>query len=217
MSVLIIRIGGYLNKLVTDIAGDWLNLMAQFKKDGSKLSNRITEARLISCPIPMIIILIWPFDVFTRWASCCLFLVIAITDILDGWVAREYNMVTDLGKALDPCVDKVLVLMMLIPLWTIYPTMHYLMLITFFSELMVSFMVFRAKHNGVKVAASAFGKFRMVVQCIVIVLLLMPIWANSDWCYVAMLASTVVSLLSLISYGVIFYREYVANQIESQD
>ena len=68
------------------------------------LPNKLTMARIIAIPI-FIVVLMMEF----RYAATIIFILAALTDMLDGHIARKYNLVTNLGKFLDPIADKVLV------------------------------------------------------------------------------------------------------------
>ena len=71
------------------------------------LPNKLTMARILLVPL-FVVFYFLPFD-FAPYVAVALFVVAACTDFLDGYIARKYNLVTDLGKLLDPIADKTLV------------------------------------------------------------------------------------------------------------
>ena len=72
------------------------------------LPNRLTLARILLTPVCVAVIMLKTVP-FTDLIGAFLFLLIAITDMLDGKIARKYNLITDFGKFLDPLADKFLV------------------------------------------------------------------------------------------------------------
>ena len=68
--------------------------------------NRLTVARILMAPL-FLWVLLWEFP-FHYLAACVIFVIAAITDLLDGRIARRMGLVTDLGKFLDPIADKML-------------------------------------------------------------------------------------------------------------
>ena len=72
------------------------------------LANLLTYGRLVAVPA-VVGLLFWPEDHWSRWAALAVFAVAAITDYLDGYVARTYGQQSALGRMLDPIADKLLV------------------------------------------------------------------------------------------------------------
>lgn len=103
------------------------------------------------------------------------FLVAAITDFLDGWVARRFNMITDLGKFMDALTDKILVLGMfvaflsnrILPAWSLL-----LILFILTREFLITGLRLIAVRRGVVLAAEKSGKLKMVFQIVSISVLL---------------------------------------------
>ena len=96
-----------------------------------------------------------------RWAAAVLFIVAASTDKVDGWMARKYNQVTELGKLMDPIADKLLTCAALFLL----------------REVGITVMRFFVIDKGGKVIAAAWpGKLKTLFQCIGLSMLLLPVW-----------------------------------------
>ncbi|MGB3790094.1 MAG: CDP-diacylglycerol--glycerol-3-phosphate 3-phosphatidyltransferase [Phormidesmis sp.] len=140
----------------------------------------ITVSRLLGVPI-VLVALLDPTD-FRRWLSVIAFVIFAGTDWLDGYLARKLNQVTDLGKFLDPLVDKLLVMAPLmalvgmgeIPAWGVFLILA--------RELTISgWRVNPAFQQGKVPGAGIWGKAKTVVQIVAIALLLAPLgsaWQN---------------------------------------
>jgi CDP-diacylglycerol--glycerol-3-phosphate 3-phosphatidyltransferase len=104
----------------------------------------------------------------SSFALFVIYVVIALTDLVDGIIARKFNMVTELGKELDPMADKVLVFLMLfafyrislLPLWVILPV--------FLRDIYVNFLRRRSKLLNIKFKTSNVAKAKTAVQMIFI-------------------------------------------------
>ena len=72
------------------------------------LPNILTYGRLVAVPA-VVALLFWPEDYWSRWFALAIFVVAAITDYLDGYLARAYAQQSVLGRMLDPIADKLLV------------------------------------------------------------------------------------------------------------
>ena len=137
------------------------------------LPNRLTMLRIILIPFMMFFYLasFIPFGI-GKIVALVIFIVAALTDLLDGKIARKRNLVTDLGKFLDPIADKLLtsaVLFMLIVDGTI-PAPYGVIVVTIIiaREFMVSALRLIAASKGTVLAADIWGKTKTFVQMIAI-------------------------------------------------
>jgi CDP-diacylglycerol---glycerol-3-phosphate 3-phosphatidyltransferase len=143
------------------------------------LPNILTVARIAITPVIALLPFIegyWP-----KLICLVIFIAAAITDILDGILARRNNQVSDFGKALDPIADKLLLLATLVPIWWISQQRHDLYDIPVWGSIplwvcmlllgreiaMTAFRVW-AKGRGVVIAAQGPGKLKTVFQHIFI-------------------------------------------------
>ncbi|NLG37811.1 MAG: CDP-diacylglycerol--glycerol-3-phosphate 3-phosphatidyltransferase [Clostridiales bacterium] len=135
------------------------------------LANKITLARIIVVPF-FLFTLLAPFAYHDLWAAL-LFFIAAITDVLDGWIARRQNHVSNFGKVFDPIADKLIVLAALVPL-TQRGAVHVLITIVLIGrELLVSGLrIVAVSANGRVISASWLGKAKTISQDTAIVLIL---------------------------------------------
>ena len=141
------------------------------------LPNGITIARIAATPI--IFALILSKDFSTLLIAFVLFVVAAVTDLWDGYLARRRGEITDFGKLADPIADKLLVVatflpfyifshrpntadVAVVPAWGTLPL--WVLLVVFGRELLVTIFRALAKRRGVVIAAGREGKFKALVQ-----------------------------------------------------
>jgi CDP-diacylglycerol--glycerol-3-phosphate 3-phosphatidyltransferase len=149
------------------------------------LPNRITLSRICLIPIMMFFLLV-DFNFYPEpihWGSfqlsvnhlvaAVIFLLAASTDGIDGYIARKYNMVTNLGKLLDPLADKLLVSAVLISLVELGRCDSWIAIVIISREFAVTGLRQIALLEGKVVAASKWGKIKTVVQIVAISLLLL--------------------------------------------
>jgi CDP-diacylglycerol--glycerol-3-phosphate 3-phosphatidyltransferase len=140
------------------------------REDALNLPNLLTFARIVA--IPLVLVLLdrgGPRDCF--WAAL-LFAGAAITDFLDGYLARKRNLVSVLGKFLDPLADKLIVmatLVWLVPMGRIEPWVVVLLLAR---ELAITGLRSIAASEGVVIAAGEEGKAKTALQMIGILMLM---------------------------------------------
>ncbi len=108
----------------------------------------------------------------SRWGCLGLFLLAALTDWLDGYVARRFNQVSDLGKILDPLVDKLLILAPLLALVQLQEIPAWSVFLILLRELGIAgWRVNQATVSG----ANLWGKLKTVTQILAVAALLMPL------------------------------------------
>jgi len=144
------------------------------------LPNKLTVMRICLIPFVMFFYLanFIPYGI-GKIVALVIFIIAALTDLLDGKIARKYNLVTNLGKFLDPIADKILtstVLFMLIADGTIpAPWGVIVVSIIIAREFMVSALRLLAASKGTVLAADIWGKAKTMVQMIAIpVCMLIP-------------------------------------------
>lgn len=117
-----------------------------------------------------------------RWAAAILFIIAASTDKLDGWMARKYNQVTELGKLMDPIADKLLTCGTLIVAAAFNEFGNQILgwvvtALFLIREIGITVMRFLVIDTGGKViAASQAGKYKTLSQCIGLAMLMLPMW-----------------------------------------
>ena len=142
------------------------------------LPNKLTVFRM--CMVPLLVIFMYLPIPGKYLISLIIFLLAAITDALDGNIARKYNLVTDFGKFMDPLADKLLVIAALICLIEVNLVAGWIVLIIIARELAVSIMRAIAAADGKVIAAGNSGKIKTVVQMLSIVLLLLGAYLDSS-------------------------------------
>lgn len=139
------------------------------------LANAITVLRIVLVPVLIWQLMSTPGWVAPeRWLSLALFIVIAATDGLDGALARRRNLVTNLGKILDPIADKVLILGSLAALSALGQIEWWVTLVIAVRELAVTVYRLTVVRHRI-IAASAGGKFKTILQSITIGLFVSPL------------------------------------------
>lgn len=184
------------------------------------LPNKFTLFRIICVPVYLVITVAidWGSDSLARMISASFFVLISLTDTLDGYIARKYNMITNFGKFLDPLADKFIVFAGLLAILVEYPYLSKIFIwpaaIVMFRELAVTSMRLIVAKRNIVVAASWLGKIKTWAQIVCVVAItvepvLFPFFAeNHILSYFTMAAMTFLTLWSGIDYFV-RYGKYV--------
>ncbi len=143
------------------------------------LPNVLTILRICAIPFVMLLVMLENDSMWLDIAAAVLFLAATLTDMLDGMLARKWNMVTNFGKFLDPLADKFLVFGTLLAMLSNpqYDYMRtYLVLsvaIILFRELAVtSIRLIASKSDGTVIAANMLGKIKTFSQSVCIIAIL---------------------------------------------
>lgn len=164
----------------------------------------ITCSRLLGVPL-VLWALLEPTD-GRRWFSVVIFVLFAGTDWLDGYLARRLNQVTDLGKFLDPLVDKLLVLAPLMALVEMGEVPAWGVFLILARELTISgWRVNPAFQQGKVPGAGLWGKAKTVVQIVAIALLLAPL--GEQWHPAGMVLFWLAVALTWISGALYLWPE----------
>ncbi len=139
-----------------------------------------------------------------KYIAVAIFIIASLTDMLDGKIARKYNLVTNFGKFMDPLADKLLVCSAMICLVATGQLASWIVIIIISREFIISGFRLIAADNGIVIAASYWGKFKTVFQMLMIIVLILDI-QNVGFqvlgvilIYVALIL-TVVSLIDYIA------------------
>ena len=137
------------------------------------LPNKLTIVRMIMI-IPFVVFMLVPIGGagVAKWIALALFVIASLTDLLDGKIARKYNLVTTFGKFMDPLADKLLVCSALICLVEMGKIPSWIVIIIISREFIISGFRLVASDNGVVIAASYWGKFKTTFQMVMIILML---------------------------------------------
>ena len=115
------------------------------------------------------------------WVALAIFIIASLTDLLDGKIARKYNLVTDFGKFADPLADKMLVTAAMLWFVEIGQMPAWALLLVIVREFAVSGLRMIASDKGRVIAAGWSGKVKTASTMVCIVLMFLPIsgWLNA--------------------------------------
>ena len=180
------------------------------------LPNKLTIFRVILI-VPFVLLLLgshqqwgWFMVLFggilpyVDYIAVAIFIIASLTDMLDGRIARKYNLVTNFGKFMDPLADKLLVCSALICLVEMGRLPAWMVIIIISREFIISGFRLVASDTGVVIAASYWGKFKTTFQMIAVILLIVNFQAGfmqmlTTLCVWIALILTVVSLIDYIA------------------
>ena len=134
------------------------------------LPNALTISRILLIPV-FVVFFLTPTPERSL-AAAAVFGLAALTDAVDGYLARRWGKVTNLGKLLDPFADKLLVLTALFLLVDFERVDAWVAIVLAGREFFITALRFAAAREGVTLAAETIGKYKMILQVIAILLLI---------------------------------------------
>lgn len=166
------------------------------------LPNKLTMFRVILIPFFVFFLLAPYFEGYGNYVAVAIFIVASLTDLLDGKIARKYNLVTNFGKFMDPLADKLLVCSAMICLIELGLLPAWIVIIIIAREFIISGFRLIASDNGVVIAASYWGKFKTTFQMLMVIVLLLnfDIPAFKILGTVLIWIATILTVVSLIDY-----------------
>ena len=166
------------------------------------LPNKLTILRTIMIPVFLIFLYIPGLGMTGDIIAAAIFILASLTDLLDGKIARKYNLVTNFGKFMDPLADKLLVCAAMLCLIETGQLAAWIVIVIISREFIISGFRLVAADNGVVIAASYWGKFKTTFQMLMVIVLIL----NFDNCYFQLLGTVltyialVLTVVSLIDY-----------------
>lgn len=164
------------------------------------LPNKLTMFRILLIPVFLVVLLcdFIPLDgQIRRYIALALFCIASFTDMLDGKIARKYNLITNFGKFMDPLADKLLVSSAMIALTgmadAVVTLPTWVVIIIIAREFFITGFRTIAVEQNIVIAAGIWGKIKTVVQMIMVMLLLL----NLSFSFFSLL-SNIFIMLSVI-------------------
>ncbi|MBH8598300.1 MULTISPECIES: CDP-diacylglycerol--glycerol-3-phosphate 3-phosphatidyltransferase [unclassified Thermoactinomyces] len=179
------------------------------------LANKITLARIFLVPVVMIFLLV-RFDIgqiqmgsvvlkMNEMIATLIFILAAVTDGLDGYIARKNKMVTNLGKFLDPLADKLLITAALVSLVEMQRLDAWIAIVIISREFAVTGLRLIAAAEGYIIAASPLGKLKTIIQIVAIVSLMLNNVPFSTISFPFSLVATWLAVLITIISGLDYF------------
>ena len=136
------------------------------------LPNKITVFRIFMIPFFVACMLIKEIP-YNEIAAGVIFIIAALSDLVDGKIARHYNLVTNFGKFMDPLADKILACSALVMLVQFGKVDAWMVCIVLAREFIISGFRLIAASNGIVISASIYGKIKTITQLFAISFILL--------------------------------------------
>ena len=164
------------------------------------LPNKLTILRVVMIPFFVLFMVVPLIGEGDKWIALALFIMASLTDLLDGHIARKYNLITNFGKFMDPLADKLLVCSALICLVELGRIPSWMVIVIIAREFIISGFRLIASDNGVVIAASYWGKFKTTFQMVMICLMIANLGALHLVTDIVMWIALLLTVISLMDY-----------------
>ena len=165
------------------------------------LPNKLTILRVLMIPFFVVFMLMDITGGADKWIAVSLFVIASLTDFLDGYIARKYNLVSNFGKFMDPLADKLLVGAAMICLVEMGRLPAWIVIVIISREFIISGFRLVASDNGIVIAASYWGKFKTVFQMAMIIVLICNLGGVFVMVETALIwISLILTIVSLADY-----------------
>jgi len=178
-----------------------------------QLPNAITIVRILCAPVFVWLLLADDgTDGALRWWAAALFIVAIATDGIDGYLARRYEIVTDLGKLLDPIADKVLTGCAFVALSILGELPVWVVVLVLVRELGITLHRLLVATDHV-VAAAWMGKLKTVAQAVALSLALLPLWTLvGEWIHIVNAITMTIAVVLTVASGL----DYVVTAVRAR-
>lgn len=153
------------------------------------LANKLTLARVVMIPV-FLVVLFGMAEPMNRYMAVLIFIVASLTDFLDGYIARKYNMVSNFGKFMDPLADKILVMAAMVSMVALGDLASWVVIVILAREFAITGFRTLAVEANIVMAASWWGKVKTTVQMIMIPVVLL----NLPFAFMPVLETVLVYL-----------------------
>lgn len=166
------------------------------------LANKLTLLRIVLVPVFMVFLL--NKVTYGGYVAAGVFIIAALTDSLDGYVARKRNQITKLGKLMDPLADKLLITAALISLVQMDKLSAWIAMVIVAREFVVTGLRSIAASEGQVIAASIWGKLKTISQVVAIVAIILNNFPfrliNVPFDKIAIWIAVLLTLVSMMDY-----------------
>lgn|GEM_PF-3248694 len=164
---------------VLNIVAKWVDFpLESFKADRKLLPNKLSFARIILSPLPAALLVLGAESTMVRLLATVIFVVVAASDGIDGYIARKYNMTSDLGRWLDPVGDKLLVVTTYLALVVVSlgapnsESLYWLFWLSLLREVTLAVAIHVVQRQIL--SPTPMGKLKMALQCLAAGVWLLP-------------------------------------------
>ena len=171
------------------------------------LPNGLTIIRILA--IPIILLLLFYSGKTYQWVTAIFFLLVAVTDTIDGYLARRRGMVTTLGKFLDPLADKLLIVTALIALIPTRGIPFWIVIVIVGREIAVTGLRGIAVSQGIVIPAGGWGKFKTVFEVAAVTFLILNgEYFSIDFYFVGMVLLWIALTMAVIS-SIDYFKKFL--------